>query len=70
MTPRLTDDLIGQIEIFDALELKAAEEYAVMENELANAEFKEIIGRIRVEELYHSKLCKEIITFLKNRAIA
>ena len=67
MTSRLVDSLIGQIEIFDSLELKAVEYYAVMERELTNQKFREIIGRIRVDETYHSKMCQEIIEFLKNR---
>lgn len=67
MISRLIDDLIGQIEIFDSLELKAVEDYTVIEKELTNPKFKEVIGQIRVDEIYHSKLCREIIEFLNNR---
>jgi len=69
MTSRLIDNLIGQIEIFDSLELKAVEDYTVIEKELTNHEFKEIIGQIRIDEMYHSKICREIIEFLNNRTI-
>lgn len=67
MTSRLIDNLIGQIDIFDSLELKAVEDYTVMERELTNQKFKEIIGQIRIDEMYHSKMCREIIEFLNNR---
>lgn len=62
-----TNDLLGQIEVFDSLELQAAEDYAVIEKELTNPEFKEIVDHIRVEELGHSNLCREILAFLRNR---
>lgn len=67
MTSRLIDSLIGQIEIFDSLELKAVADYTVMELELTNAKFKETIGSIRIDEIFHSKMCREIIEFLKNK---
>jgi rubrerythrin len=67
MTSSLIDNLIGQIEIFDALELKAVEDYTVIEKELTNSEFKDIVGQIRDDEIRHSKICREIIEFLKNR---
>lgn len=68
MTSRLIDSLIGQIEIFDSLELKAVADYTVIERELLNATFKETIRGIRMDEMYHSKMCREIIDFLKNRS--
>lgn len=67
MTPLLIDNLIGQVEIFDSLELKAVEDYTVIEKELKNQEFKDIVGQIKVDEMYHSKMCREVIDFLKNR---
>ena len=67
MTSLLVDNLIGQIEIFDSLELQAVNEYTVMERELTNKKFVQIIGRIRLDEMYHSKICQEIIEFLRNR---
>ena len=70
MTSLIIDDLIGQMEIFDSLELQAAEDYALIENELTNPEMKEIVGQIRVDERYHSKMCREIIDALKNRIVA
>ena len=65
MTSLLLDDLIAQIEIFDALELEAVHDYSSMEQELTNPELRETIGRIRVDEQYHSKMCREVIDFLK-----
>lgn len=67
MTSRLIDNLIGQIEIFDSLELKAVADYTIIENELTNLEFKSTIGGIRLDEMYHSRMCREIIEFLKNK---
>lgn len=58
------DDLIAQIEVFDSLELEAAREYGIMENELTNPGFKELVGKIRIDELYHSKMCREVIDYL------
>lgn len=63
----MIEDLIGQIEIFNALELKAVTDYTVIEKELVNSEFKKTIGQIRDDEIYHSKICLEIIEFLGNR---
>ena len=65
MTPNLIDGLIAQIEIFDSLELKAVEDYTILEKELTGSTFKDTIDRIRVDEIYHSKICREIIDFLK-----
>lgn len=65
MTSLLQDSLTGQIEIFEALEMVAANDYGVIERELINPRFKKIIGAIRIEEIHHAKLCREIIEFLK-----
>lgn len=66
MTSLLLDDLIAQIEIFNALELEAVHDYSIMEQELANPELRDTISRIRTDEQYHSKMCLEIIDFLKD----
>ncbi len=70
MSISLVDELIGQIEIFDALELEAARDYGIMERELVNSELKETLRGIRLDEERHSIACREIIEFLKNRPTA
>ncbi len=70
MSISLIDELIGQIEIFDALELEAARDYGIMERELVNSELKETLRGIRLDEERHSRVCQEIIEFLKNRPAA
>lgn len=70
MSFSLIDELIGQIEIFDALELEAAHDYGVMEQELVNQELRETLKKIIIDEQYHSKMCREIIESLKNRPSA
>ena len=67
MTARLIDDLIGQIEIFDSLELQAVDDYTVIVRELTNQELKETIEGIRDDEKRHSEICRSIIAFLRNR---
>ena len=67
MSISLVNELISQIEIFDALELQAARDYWVMEQELINPELKDTLKRIRLDEERHSRTCREIIEFLKNR---
>ncbi|MDO8492211.1 MAG: hypothetical protein Q7S34_01040 [bacterium] len=61
----LRDNLIGQIEIFESLELKSERDYVLLEKELTNPEFKKIVGQIRFDEINHAKLCREIIEFLE-----
>ncbi len=70
MRSHLIDNLIGQIEIFDALELQAAGDYADIVRDLNNEKFRDIIDHIRIDELYHSKMCREIIDFLNQRPTA
>ena len=70
MSISLIDELIGQIEIFDALELEAARDYGIMERELVNSELKKTLRGIRLDEERHSRVCQEIIEFLKNRPAA
>lgn len=65
MTSPLRDALIGQIEIFEALELAAERDYEIIEKELFNLEFKKTIGAIRADEMHHAEICQAIIDFLK-----
>ena len=67
MSISLVNELISHIEIFDALELQAARDYGIMEQELINPELKDTLKRIRLDEERHSRACREIIEFLKNR---
>ena len=70
MSISLVNELISQIEIFDALELQAARDYGIMEQELINPELKDTLKRIRLDEERHSRVCREIIEFLTNRPAA
>lgn len=65
MTSPLRDALIGQIEIFEALELAAERDYEIIEKELFNLEFKKTIGAIRADEMRHAEICQNIIDFLR-----
>ena len=59
------DELIAQIEIFESLELKAQDEYALLERELADPELRKIAGAIRLDEVRHAAICREIIELLQ-----
>jgi rubrerythrin len=65
MISPLRDSLAAQIEIFKALELAAARDYGIIEQELINLRFKKTMGAIRDDEMSHATLCQEIIDFLK-----
>ncbi len=59
------DDLIGQIEVFESLEEEAEREYAVLGKEVLDSDFRETINRIRLQEIEHAKICREIINYLR-----
>lgn len=66
MTLHLRDALIGQIEIFEALECAAEQDYGRIVKELSYFEFKKTIEAIRLDEVEHAQICREIIKFLRN----
>jgi len=65
MISPLRDALIGQIEIFEALELAAERDYEIIEKGLINPELKKTIGAIRADEMRHAEICQNIIDFLR-----
>jgi rubrerythrin len=65
MTSPLRDGLIGQIEIFKALELAAAQDYETIEKGLINLKFRKTIEAVRADEMSHARICQEIVDFLK-----
>lgn len=66
MTSPLRDALIGQIEIFEALERAAEQDYGRIVKDLSHFEFKKTIEAIRLDEIEHAQICVEIIEFLRN----
>ena len=65
MVSQLRDALIGQIEIFEAIELAAERDYETIENGLISPELKKTIGAVRADEMRHAEICQNIIEFLK-----
>lgn len=66
MTLHMRDALIGQIEIFEALERAAEQDYGRIVQDLSPFEFKKTIETIRLDEVEHAQICLEIIEFLRN----